>query len=117
MTPWWNQPSYPDWVNWVILAVIVGTLAIATTGCAGWGLPATEEPQPTDETGPYIQFPRCLFGQGGPWRHLRAAPPGQFVFESYIAVFPNNVELTLKNVLCVIPVDDPVMALGKGKDS
>jgi len=59
---------------------------------------------------------RCLFGNGGPWRVLKLWPsesPNDVL--TFIAIFPPGVPIDLSHILCLIPVDDPIMSLRDGK--
>jgi len=58
----------------------------------------------------------CTFGIGGDWRILEWSDTTQTVTQ-YLALFPKGGPYGYKQIICIVPGDHPIMALGKGKDS
>ena len=61
---------------------------------------------------------RCVFGKGGPWRVLKVTPDDHpETVLTFIAIFPIGGPFDVTHITCLIPVGDPIMALGEGKDT
>jgi len=73
----------------------------------------------SDEVVSSYQRPQCRFGQGGMWKVLQNTDPATRVMKTYIAVFANGGPYDIDHVTCLIPLEDPIMALeqAKGKPS
>lgn len=101
-----NSP--PAWWMWAVVGAIIWSM----TGCAELERPSTQEDVPYSR-------PLCTFGQGGNWHSLNMHDPNTGKITKYLAIIPQDMPIDLDHVLCLIPHEEPIMALGKlkGKES